>query len=131
MTCGGGDCGACPEAQAGNPARGNDKNGVRKVLNRERNFKFLVENVKVNMNASESSLLFARFTRSPKRPIEKKGEKAKVLFLINDGLTASKVTELERHCRCEERDSSPMFRNRLRNPGDCQASLAMTPGNKR
>jgi hypothetical protein len=38
------------------------------------------------MHVSESSLLFSRFTRPPEKPTEKKGEKAKVLFLINAGL---------------------------------------------
>jgi hypothetical protein len=53
-----------------------------------RNFKFPVEDVKVNMHASESSLLFTRFTTPPGMPINKKGEKTHVWFLINAGLTA-------------------------------------------
>ena len=58
-----------------------------------RSFKFFVETAKVNMHASESCLAFARFTRPPKRPIEKKGEKAQVLSLINAGLTVPKVLD--------------------------------------
>ncbi len=51
-----------------------------------RDFNFLTGDVKVNMHASETSLRFATFTRSSKRPIEKKGEEAQVLSLINAGL---------------------------------------------
>jgi hypothetical protein len=90
-----------------------------------RTFKFFVGDDKVDVNTSESPLLF---TRPLEKPIEKKGEKAKVLFLMDASLTVSKVTGLERNCHCEERDSSLTLRNRLRNPGDCHASLAMTLG---
>jgi hypothetical protein len=55
------------------------------------NFKFFVENAKVDIHASETSLDFARFMRPPRRPIEKKGEKIQVLFLINAGLADSEV----------------------------------------
>jgi hypothetical protein len=58
-----------------------------------RGFKFPVETAKVNIHASDTSLAFARFTRSPKGPIHKKGEKAQVLFLINAGLTMPEVLD--------------------------------------
>jgi hypothetical protein len=52
-----------------------------------RGFRFSAETVKVNIHVSETSLAFARFARPPERPIDKKGEKAQLLSLINAGLT--------------------------------------------
>jgi hypothetical protein len=56
-----------------------------------RNFNFFVENAKVGIHASESSLAFARSGSPPNRPVEKKGEKAAILFLINADLIAPRV----------------------------------------
>jgi len=54
-----------------------------------------VEDVKVNVHASESSPVFARFTTPPGTPIDKKGEKAQALFLINAGPASSKAIDQE------------------------------------
>jgi hypothetical protein len=58
-----------------------------------RSFKFFVENVKVNIHASENSLLFTRFTRPQRSQSKKKGEEAKTLFLMDAGLTVANVID--------------------------------------
>jgi hypothetical protein len=54
-------------------------------------FKFFVEDDKVDIKIPDSPLFFPRFTRPLKKPIEKKGEKAKVLFLMDASFTVPEV----------------------------------------
>jgi hypothetical protein len=53
------------------------------------------------MKTSGGSPPFRDVQETLDKAIEKKGEKAKVLFLMDASLTVPEATGLERHCHCE------------------------------
>jgi hypothetical protein len=67
------------------------------------------------MHAFETSLACASFTPSPQRPIDEKGERAQVLFLIDAGLTVPKVIDKKSIVIASEAWQSPGLRSLSRN----------------